>query len=504
MSGALLSIAILQVLTILVGLLRAKGLAILLGPAGFGVVSTIDQVVATAISLGALALPFTALKFMARSHSAGEAAFRQVASTFVRVLGLLALVLTTLASVALAMWPSLFGADLAGYSVSIHLALLGIPAAMLHILFVNTLAAATRPAAAAGLNLLMMVALGVGAIGGVVVGGLSGLYAVNAVIGAAALAASILYLRRSVGLELTGSGVRIMAELRRSPEIIAYASCLYVAMSTYGLSLLAIRSTVLAQLGEVPAGLLQVSLSIALTVGAVLNTMSNLYLAPVVNRQIPLEEKVRAANDFGLKVLGLLLLGSLPVLLFPRLLVVALYSSAFIAAETTVFLFVLWQCIYQVANVYHQLLVGLDDVFFMSAAATAGYGSAAAIAWLLVPKVGLGGAAIALALGMTIYGALGIIGLRMRHAVAVPTPMLARVGLVLVLVTAAGRLFGAGIGETTARGVAERLGYGMAAVSLFWVLLGSSERTELRQFGRSLRSLIARTPIGDGPGPSPS
>lgn len=477
MSGALLSIAVLQVLTILVGLLRAKGLALLLGPSDFGVVSTIDQVVVTLVTLGALALPFTALKFLARGHSEGEAPFRRITASFVRVLAVLALSMTILASTALAMNPGIFGADLAKYGMELHLALLGIPAAMLHLLFVNALAAAERPAPAAGLNLAMVLGLGVAVVAGAALSGLRGLYVANAFVGAIALVLSVAYLRRSIGLNFTGFGLHIAAELRRNREIFSSAAYLYVAMSTYGLSLLAIRYVVLSRLGEVPAGLLQVSLSIALTVGAVLNTMSNLHLMPLVNRQIPIAEKVRAADDFALKVLGLLLLGSLPVVLFPRFLVIVLYSPAFAAAAGTVFLFVLWQCVYQIANVYQQLLVGLDDVLFMSAAATAGYGSAAVLAWVLVPNIGLSGAAIALGSGMALYGVLAIVRLRLHHAITVASAVLGRAAGVIFTVALAGHLFGGGVGELTLRGMAIRVAFCVATLTTYWFFLGVAERT---------------------------
>ena len=91
-SGALLSIATLQVLTILVGIARSKGLALVLGPAGIGVAGTIDQGILTAVTFGALAMPYTAMKFMARSHSESDAEFRHTGSGFLRLLLVLSLV----------------------------------------------------------------------------------------------------------------------------------------------------------------------------------------------------------------------------------------------------------------------------------------------------------------------------------------------------------------------------------------------------------------------------
>ena len=99
MSGALVSIGILQIFTILVGMFRAKALSVVLGPAHFGVVSTIDQLVVTLVQLGALSLTFTAMKFISRSHGNGQRSFERTTASFVRAVGVLALLTTVVASV---------------------------------------------------------------------------------------------------------------------------------------------------------------------------------------------------------------------------------------------------------------------------------------------------------------------------------------------------------------------------------------------------------------------
>lgn len=503
MSTTLLSMAVLQVLTMLIGLGRSKGLALLLGPAHFGVVGTIDQLVTTVAQLGAFALPLTALKFMARSHSEGQVSFQRTSASFVRALALLTVFVTMLASVAVAWNPGVFGADLARYRFIIQLALLGAPAVVLNMLFVHTVAAAARPAAAASLNLLVALGLALAAIVGVKVRGMVGLYIATVVFSSTALVASVAYLRRSFGLRLIGPGVSIRHELRRSPQIVPYAAYLYLAMSAYGLSMLAIRVSVFSRLGEAAAGLLQLSLSIALTVGAILTTMSNLYLTPLVNREAPVADKVRAANDFAKNMLGIFLLCALPVVLFPRLVVGLLYTREFAAATATVFLFVLWQCVFQVANVYQQLLIGLDDVLFMSVGAAIGYGSAALIGALLISHVGLGGAAIGLTAGMFLYGVLATYRLRKRHRTAVPVAVMMRALAVVTIVAVAGRLFGGGVGEFSARGLSLRLGFAVTAIGGFWLLLGVDERAAIAGAPAALRRRLWDSKVVPPLGPNP-
>ena len=84
MSRVLLSIGAIQVVIMLVALVRAKVLSVLLGPAGYGVASTIDQTVLSTMQLAHLSLPFTAMKFMARRHSDGHDAFERTYATFFR------------------------------------------------------------------------------------------------------------------------------------------------------------------------------------------------------------------------------------------------------------------------------------------------------------------------------------------------------------------------------------------------------------------------------------
>lgn len=479
MSRILFSIGALQVLIVLVSVGRSKVLSILLGPGGFGIMSTIDQVVLTLVSLGALSLPFTALKFMSRSHSQGSEAFQQTYLSFVRVLALLVSAAAMFATAALAWWPELFGPDLLAYRSALQLAVLGVPALALNILFVNTLAAAQRPAAGAGLNLLATLALALAAIVGVKLGGLPGLYVGTIAAGLITTMATLAYFRQSLGLRLSGPAQDLVHEFRRSPEIISYSGYIYLVMTAYSLTLLATRYYVLSRLGDVQAGFLQALLSIALTVGAVLAPLSNLYLAPLVNRQIPVRDKVRAAHNFARKMLILLLLAALPVILFPQLVLSILFTAEFAVAAKALFVFVLWQCLYQMVNISQQLLIGLDDVLFVSLAACAGFGSAALLFPVLIPHLGLGGAAGALALGMAIYGLAAEARLRLRFDSAAPAGLLVQAGYVLGAVSMAGWLF-AGRAELTLPEMAQRTTFAIASLGLYWLLLGPEERDFVR------------------------
>ncbi len=492
MSGVLLSIAILQVLTILAGLLRAKGLALLLGPAGFGVVSTIDQVVVTLVTLGGLALPFTAMKFMSRGHSEGEAFFRRTGSGFLRLLTLLAVITTLIASIVVALMPALFGDDLVVWHRVLQLAVLGVPSAMLLILFVNILAAAQRPAAAAAANLIGIAALGIAAVAGAAWRGLDGLYTLSVGVAVVTTFVGFAAFSRGLGIRLGAAGAGVVASLRERPEIIGYSACFYAMMGASSVTLLLVRTVVLAQLGAVAAGQLQAAFSIALTVGAVLMPVSNLYLAPLVNRAAPTRDKLRIAHSFAARMLVLLLLGALPVALFPGFLLRLLFTQAFTAAAAVLWLFVLWQCVFQLVYVYQQLLIGLDDVVFAAGMSVAGFGTAIALAGPLVQSTGLGGVALALASGMALTGAGILVRLRLRYHSRLPSGVAFRFLGVLLIIAAAGRLF-TGRSEFQTSGLLPRLGYGVFSLCLAWLALDREERNPRLWLAAVRRSRAAAT-----------
>ncbi|HEV8599882.1 MAG TPA: polysaccharide biosynthesis C-terminal domain-containing protein [Gemmatimonadales bacterium] len=478
MSRVLVSIGALQAFLILVNLGRSKALSVLLGPSGLGVVSTIDQLVLTVVHLGTLSLPFTALKFMAKGHSEAPERFSHSFAGFLRALTVLTVLAAVVASVLLALWPAVYGEDLLRYRSVLHLAFISVPALALNVLFVNTLAAAQRPAAAAGLSLSVAAVLCVAAIAGAAIGGVRGIYVATSATGLVTTAVSLVFLRRGLNLA-TASPSGIVGELRRTPEILPYAIFFYLVMSAYSLTMLAARYFVFSGLGEATAGLLQALFSISLSITAVLGPMSNLYLTPLVNRSMPEAEKVKATNEFAATLVALLLLASVPFVLFPKLALSILFTSAFSPAAPALYLFVLWQCLYQIANVYQQLLIGLDDVRFVSVAALLGFGTSALLMPLLIPRFELAGAALALAIGMLLYGMAAALRLRARFGVGVPRALWLRAGVAIGALMLTGAFF-AGGEELTVSGALARLVAGLVIAAILWIQLTPNERNSIR------------------------
>lgn len=487
MSRVLVSIGAIQILIMFVALVRAKVLSVLLGPGDFGVVSTIDQASQTAMQLAHLSLPFTALKFMARRHGEGHDPFERTYASFFRALvgvGVAAVIVLE----AMLWWrPSVFGADLVVYRRYFAIAFLGVPSMMLNVLLVNTLAAAQRGTAGAVVNLVIGCVAAAAAIAGVILAGFDGLYLTTVAASLAATAAVVWYLRRSLRVSIVAPGARLRDEMRASPEIVSYSLYVYVAVGAYFVAVLATRFFVFDALGPVGAGWLQALLSIALTVGAVMTPMSGLYLAPLLNRQMPVSVKLGVANDFAAKIAPLFLLGGVAVSLFPALALTVLFSSKFAGAAAVLFLFVVWQCLHHVVNVYLQLLIGLDDVRFYALVNCIAYACAALAFRPLIEAYGLGGAAIALSVA-SVVNAIGTAArLAMRFRVRIGSLVLVRGGASVVAIMAAGALF-RGSPELSTIGIALRVAYLLTVSLLLWMTMSGAERAWLRSWR------IARAP----------
>jgi O-antigen/teichoic acid export membrane protein len=121
---------------------------------------------------------------------------------------------------------------------------------------------------------------------------------------------------------------------------------------------------VASTMGETQAGLLQALFGMALALGAISGPPNILYLTPILNRNISNKEKFRKAHEFHELMILIIFMISLPFLLFPNLTITILYSSEFRPESDYVYLFIFWQTMRVIVNVYRQLLVGLDDVKF--------------------------------------------------------------------------------------------------------------------------------------------
>lgn len=464
------SLGALQLLGMVINLVRAKIFAVLLGPTGFGVVATIDQLVLSAVQITNLSLPFTALKFLSRSHSQGEVAFRRSYWAFSKLMGLLAIVATL---VALALIPpnlQQLDPQLAPYRLPVTIALLGIPAAMLLIYLTNVLAARREGLPSLLLSVLSGAAVLLAGVAGCLAAGITGIY-IGAVSATTALTvAAFVFLWRRRNLPAWGATTGVWAEWARNPEILRVTFFVFFGVSSAAAQLFLVRYLAITQINAAAAGLLQACIAIALAVGAVLGPAQAQYFMPYVNRDIPAAEKFAAAVRFLPRLAFIFSLGALAVLLFPAQALTILFSQEFVAAQAVLAWFVAWQFLYQCANVYQQLLIGLDDAAGYGLVTSVGNILAIALSAALLSRFGLSAIGFGFVVGALVTASLTAWRLRARHGLVIPPS-----GRLITTYVIAGFAAIAVVGQATTAFslsglVARALTAVVFALGLWWVL----------------------------------
>lgn len=415
MTKIILSIGAIQVLAIFIQFLRAKVVAVMIGPEGVGVVSTIDQIVQLAAFVTALSLPLASVKFLSRAHSEGEESFKRSYAGFLKLLGMIAIGGTGLTIALVLFRPEVLGPDVAKYQTYVLIALLSMPALILGGFFANVFASAQKYRVSAALAVITNAATSTAVILGILTAGMVGIFWGSSLAGILLTLGIIVYLWKRMDLPYFSSGTNVLSELKRSPKIASFAAMLYFGSVSYLLSLLVARYAILSNYGEADAGLLQGALALSIAIGMVLNPANGLYLTPIMNRNIPQEEKIKAATEFQRKIVMILSLVSLPVVMFPQLMLTILFSSKFASVGHIVFLFVFAQLITQLAGVHQAFLIGADDLRVYAAITTIGQLGFAALAWLLAPAFGIAGVAYGSIISASAIFLVSLIRLKLKH-----------------------------------------------------------------------------------------
>jgi PST family polysaccharide transporter len=433
----ILTIGTIQILAIAVNFIRTKLVAVLAGPEGVGVISTIDQVVQSAAYFSALSLPFASVKFLSKAHSEGDEAFKRTYTSFLKVLLMLAAAGTVVVTSTVFFRPQLLGQEALKYKALLLVALLGVPTMVLGGFFTQVFAAAQKYKHSSVLTVITGAGLTSASVIGIIAAGVLGLYIGNVIAGTLVTIGVLIYLRRAFNLPLYNRAASFIAELRRNPNIIPFSFMLYLGALTYSTSFLVVRYAVLKNYGEANAGLLQGAIALSLAIGLVLNPANGLFLTPIMNRNIEKGEKIKAAIEFEKKLAIILSIVSMPVVLFPHLLLVILFSTKFAIASQFVFLFVVSQCISQLAGVHQALLIGFDDLKTYSVITCVGHISLGLLSLLLVPRYGIFGAAVAFITAYSIILISTFIRLRLKHGFSFSWDLIAPIsyGLFALLTT---------------------------------------------------------------------
>jgi O-antigen/teichoic acid export membrane protein len=223
-----------------------------------------------------------------------------------------------------------------------------------------------------------------------------------------------LYLSRRFDLSIAGAPSSIRSLLRTNPSFVELSLTSYIGSFVTPLALRVVRVTVLDNLGAATAGILQAAIGISLGVNLVLNPLNGLLLTPLVNRTLSASSKFQETQHFQKKLLLAIAVVALPPILFPDFIILVLYSSHFVEAADTLYWFVLGQAMMQVQGIATALMIGLDRLKAYAAVMVVGTAVNAALAVVLVPRLGLLGAGIAALTSASVL-ALGTFGyLRVR------------------------------------------------------------------------------------------
>ncbi|HQU70395.1 MAG TPA: oligosaccharide flippase family protein [Albidovulum sp.] len=457
-----------QVLILLIALVRGKALAIMLGPEGVGVIGTVDQFIITVAQLSALGIPFAAMKSMSAAHSQSEEDFRRTFAVFARILLTISVVVAVVASSTELLAHSMFS-GLSEYRDILVLALFAVPSMILTILIAHTFASAQMPKAASIYNLIFALVLAVAALVGAKMGGIWGFYFGTVLAGVAVLAAAFLWLRRKMGLGPLDRAKPVWRELSGKRLIVDTAVSAYANLVSASALLLLVRYVVLQSEGEAEVGLLQSALGVALSAGSILATLTALYLAPSLNRDVPPVEKFRSAGSFAKTAAFYMMLGGLPVALFPGLVLTILYTSAFTGAAAMLILCLIWQGLSLVMTTYSHLLVGIDRPLAVTVTTLVSVAAGIAAVFLLVEDWGATAAPLALIITVVVRIGLIAVLLLAQNGMPMPWGVLARYFCVTLAIGGAAYLFDMSVTVPDAAGFAFRGLYAAAVTGLMWV-----------------------------------
>lgn len=466
----MIAIGLIQVAILLFSLLRAKGLAIMLGPEGVGVIGTMEQLVVTVTQVAAFGMPIAAMKFMSAAHSTSDDAFRDCYAAFMRIMIALSASAAMFGVVVLLFAPFLLR-SLHDHSGVLVASLLNVPPMMITIMIAHTFAAAQRPRAAAIYNLCFVVAVAVSGLTGVWLAGVEGFFYGTAAAGATTVLIGMAWLWRRLGLSLLRRGVSIRRQLTLRPKVFSTALTASISLVSISATMLLIRYVVLDQLGEAPTGFLQAALALALSVGSVLSTINALQLAPSMNRDQPNAQRFQRASDFTNRVALLMVAGAVPLALLPGLGLTILFTAEFIPASMALILCLIWQVNHQFRVSCLQILIGTDHPLSGALAGVLAMGVTGGAVFLLVGPIGILAAPVALILGDIV--AIALMLTRLATAVAMPVPwaVLARFIATSAAILIAGLLFDSAVVIPDLSGLALRMLYALAAFMLVWITM---------------------------------
>ena len=404
MIRALVSIGVLQFLSMLLLLGRTKIVALALGPEGVGVIASLDRVTAVVAQTLSLSLPFAALRFLPaaerQSPDEAEALYRKMRNVAVALIVLATVPCVIVAAAA----PQVWGRALVPYRGSLVLALAALPVIGLVPFLTNAFAATRGHLASMRFTLAHGAVFVIAAVSAAAGLGVAGFYGAYALAGMALIVGALakLHVPGARMLPSAGSLKRAFALPR---DVWRFGAWLFPLAFAAPYAAWYVQYSTLRLFGAGTAGLLQGAIGIGLSVRTLLGMAHQIFLTPHVNRQADNAERMAWADDFQRHTV-LIFIAAVPlVLLFSDVGLAVLYSPRFVGAAPFVALFVSAEVITLLSGSYQALILADNRLRFhvgQNIAAQLLLGGIAAVA---IPRLGLGGAGLAmLAAPMFLFG----------------------------------------------------------------------------------------------------
>ena len=394
MIRALVSIGLLQFLSMLLLLARTKIVALALGPEGVGVIASLDRVTAVVAQTLSLSLPFAALRFLPaaerRSPEEAEALYRQMRNVAVALIVVAALVSAAIAAAAPAVW----GKALVPYRGSLILAFAALPVIGLVPFLTNAFASVKGHLASMRFTLahgLVFVCAAGAAAGGF---GVAGFYGTYAAFGSALILAALAKLHVP-GASRARPAFSFARAFKLPRDVWRFAIWLSPLAFAAPYAAWYVQYSTLRLYGAGVAGLLTGAIGIGLSVRALLGMSHQIFLTPHLNRQANAADRMSWADEFQRHVVVIIIAVLPPVLLFSDIELAVLYSPRFVSAAPFVAFFVSAEVVTLLTG-YSGLLLAENRVRYHVAQNVAAQLLMIGVAAIAIPRAGLAGAGLAM------------------------------------------------------------------------------------------------------------
>ena len=492
MLKAIAQIGGLQLLTMLVHLARTKSLAVILGPEWIGVMAVVDRLLGIVVQTASLSLPYAAVRFLPELWTRAPDEFADVVGRMRNLCIVLVLGATGFGLAVSLVYPQTWGQELLPYRSVVLIAFLCLPVLMVAPLLQHVIAAQLRHNRSMIFGLGHVCVFTGAAVAGAVIGGLEGLYALYAALGAG----FVVLVGRSV-LRPSGrkEGQRKGLRLNLPPRIWRFSLTLSALTFVLPFALFYVHYLVLDQFGAETAGWMAAAVGLSFVIRNLLGQANRVFMTPNINKAASPEERVRWTNEYQNTFCLVIIATVLPLVLFPHLAIRILYSPAFLPAAPYVPLFVLLEVLILLTGIYQGLVVALDHLRVHVVQNLAAQTVMIGIATVTIAPYGMLGAGVAGIAAQVFLYAGGTLFLYKRYGFRIPLRTALLTVYVVVAVAGAGA-FGATHDALSPAVLGGKVAVYLASLLSLWLLMSPAEKEALWRFLRSIRS---RMPLAGGP-----